>query len=107
MYSGLTNLKKELTTAAADASLPKDRRSLALELLDEISTSLLPGWVPATTPTDGFVDVIPHNVQSSMWTWITLQARWYKDAPKRVWVMSTPPTPSVPKSTEFEFEEGL
>lgn len=110
MFSGLENLKKELISAVADTKLSKPRRELGLLLLDEISTSQLPGFVPSTKPTDGWLapEVISQQTQIEMWTSVELQNRWH--VPLQTWDTKPKPMSPViePKQSEtpdFDFEE--
>lgn len=110
MFSGLENLKTELISAVADTKLSKPRRELGLLLLDEISTSQLPGFEPSTKPTDGWLatDVISQQTQSEMWTSVELQNRWH--VPAKIWEMRPKTTspliePKQSETPDFDFEE--
>jgi hypothetical protein len=103
MYSGLENLNKELQAAAADTALSQERRTLALTLLDEISTCLFPGFVPSTKPTDGWLasDVISQQTQIEMWTFTQLQSRWF--VPVKIWEIK--PSSPVTEPAQVEIED--
>jgi hypothetical protein len=74
MYSGLENLTKELQTAAANKILLKDRRQLALDLLDQISLMSVLGYMFEND--DYFPDVHP-TVLRDVKIYVGVNARWH------------------------------
>lgn len=115
MFSGLINLKNELLVSAADATLSKERRELALTLLDDLSTSQLAGYMPEKPPTDGWLadEVLPLRTQIDVMVFVELTNRWWNDPnrPKPTWEFIAPTSQEttgspVPVSETPDFEDG-
>lgn len=106
-YSGLVNLEQELTQAASDPQLPASRRTLALELIEFISTAQSPTY---TFAGDEYCpECIDPTTLRDIKIFTSAQSRWHEP---RVWpTFRSGPTssvPSVPESPVFEFEpEGF
>lgn len=103
MFDGLVNLQKELTDAAADTSLPTERRELALELLDFLDTAPS-SYVFEPDDYDPEIEVIVRDVKA----WVEARARWYIPVSFENTIRHTP-SPSisvqpsiVPPQTEIE-----
>ena len=107
MYSGLQNLRGELMEAAMDTTVSRERRALALDMIDEIDRSQQAGYSPKA-PADGWLeeDVIPVQTQIDIQTYVDLMNRWAQGKPTPSYVPSVPAAAPVAVETETEeFED--